>query len=457
MIWLYGIINALTLAWGFRYARRVGYRTVVPFVVSLALLLVYCLITPLGFYLTGRETATGDGGYFRFVGKRITDYYEPGMLAYMIANLSFLMGFLRSHTVDSGVVQTLSAASMPSLRRLVVWVYVACLCIVLADVILSGINLFDVLLGSADENLMASQSASNTYYFRAFADSIITVLVLYAYLNGSRRNLILLLIPAFVLFALLGFRYRMILTALGLLLVYGLRYGAKINGWRWVGISVALLYFVFTITYNRWFFITGAYDRITLNPAEYSYSMFLDQTRGSLVDFNLLRYYDANPRLSHDYGLSMFGYVVVRVVPRQFFPSGQKPYPSPFIDVLDKSLELPATWLRIGEATLHYGAFYAAFGWIGFLIMPLVMGWWLSYVIRRNPSTTPLGFLKQIAFSLALFQFITRGYFPQFVDHFVYLSIPLWLIGGRIRAVTATESTITAESTVIRTINEAVY
>ena len=451
MIWLYSIVNALTLLWGFRYARRAGYRTVIPFVVSLSLLLVYCLITPLGFYLTGRETATGDAGYFQFVGKRITDYYEPGMLAYMVANLCFVAGFVRSHRTDSADGCAVSTASVLRLRRLVVWIYLACMGIVLADIAGSGIHVLDLLIGTANESLMASQSASNTYYFRAFADSLITTLILYAYLNGSRRNLILLIVPAFVLFALLGFRYRMILTVLGLLLVFGMQYGAKINGWRWAGISVALLYFVLTITYNRWFVITGAYDRITLNPAEYSYGMFLDQTRGSLVDFNLLRYYDENPHLPHDYGTSMFGYVVIRVVPRQLFPNSEKPYPSPFIDVLDRSLELPNSWLRIGEATLHYGAFYAAFGWVGFVLMPLLMGWWIGYVIRRNPSATPLGFLKQIVFSLALFQFITRGYFPQFVDHFVYLSIPLWLIGPRIRAAVVTEPTV------ICTVHEPVY
>ena len=31
MIWLYALVNALILLWGFRYARRVGRRTVIPF------------------------------------------------------------------------------------------------------------------------------------------------------------------------------------------------------------------------------------------------------------------------------------------------------------------------------------------------------------------------------------------------------------------------------------------
>lgn len=444
MIWLYAIVNALILWWGFRYARRVGYRTVIPFVVSLVLLLVYCLLTPMCFYATGRETATGDAGYFRYVGKSITDYYEIGMLAYLIANGCFVVGFVRNHKAESGVAGSeVAALSLPRLRRFVVVLYVLFTGIVLADLLISGISVIDVLLGQSDESLRASQSATNTYYFRAFADSIITTIVLYAYLRGSRLTLTLLIVPAFVLFALLGFRYRMILTVIGVGLIYLARHGTNINGWRWVGVGVVLLYFVGTITYNRWFFVTGHYDRLTLNPAEYSYAMLLDQTRGSLVDFNLMRYYAENPGLPHDYGTSMFGYVFVRIIPKQLFPNGEKPYPSPFIDMLDKSLELPIRWNRIGEATLHYGAFYAAFGWLGFFIMPLLMGWWISWVCRRNSSATPIGFLRQVVFSLALFQFITRGYFPQFVDHFVYLSIPVWLLGSRIRDATIAQPTAT--------------
>jgi hypothetical protein len=36
--------------------------------------------------------------------------------------------------------------------------------------------------------------------------------------------------------------------------------------------------------------------------------------------------------------------------------------------------------------------------------------------------------MANIIFSLALFQYLTRGYFPQFVDHLFYLMIPLFLI-----------------------------
>jgi|GEM_PF-6470089 len=436
MIWIYTLLNALILLVGIRYVRHTGAQYVIPFAVCLGLLVVYCLLTPFYYYLTGRETVTGDLGMFRFVGKNIRAYFEPGMLAYMIANGCFVLGFISRQLPELNRTSSLPADTLASLRQYVVGLYGLFMGIVLADVIISGVNPLAVLLGSSDQSLFASQSASNTYYFRAFADSIITTIVLYAYLRGNFSKLVMLLVPAFVLFALLGFRYRLILTILGLVLVYLLQGGLTIHLKRWTVAGLLIFYFVSTITHNRWYFISGQYDDMTLDPTRYDYAMFFEQTRGSLADFNLLRYYDENPETCHDYGASMFGYVLVRVVPRQLFPGGEKPYPSPYLDVLDRSLELPRDWLRIGEATLHYGAFYAGFGWLGFWLLPFGMGLWLNAFVRRNPAANPLGFCKQIVFSLALFQFITRGYFPQFVDHYVYLFIPLWLIGRRMRQVT---------------------
>ncbi|GAB3553625.1 O-antigen polymerase [Spirosoma fluminis] len=451
MIWVYALLNALTLGWGFRYARQVGLRQVIPFVVCLALLLIYCLITPMAFYVSDRETVTGDSGAFQFVGKSIRAYYEPGMLAYLLANFCFVTGFTCKKLPLVEKEPGLDAASLASIRRVTVGLYALFMMIVLGDIAVSGINVLDVLLGQSTDSLMTSKSVTNTYYFRAFADSIITTLVVYAYLNAKPLRLLALLVPAFILFALLGFRYRIILTLLGLVLVFGMNQRVPGTVWRWGGLGLALLYVVLTITYNRWFFITGAYDRITVNPTEYDYSLFLDQTRGSLADFNLLRYYAENPETPHDYGLSMFGYVFIRIIPKQFFPSGEKPYPSPYLDVLDRSLELPRTWVRIGEANLHYGAFYAGFGWLGFLILPFLLGLWINYVVYRNPADTSIGFLTQIIFSLGLFQLITRGYFPQFIDHLVYLFIPLWLIGGRLRQTGRVSSLLNPS------VHEAVY
>ncbi|RRB00880.1 hypothetical protein [Larkinella rosea] len=433
MIWLYITINLITLISAFQYVRRIGPRQVIPFVICLALLAVYCLFTPTYFYMVGRETSMGDDGLYQFTGKRITDYYEKGMFFYMVANMLFVFGFVWKRYPFGNSSFCIDQKNISYLQKYVLLLYAFFFSIVVADIAISGINPLNILLGSSDENLFGHQSITNSYYFRNCADCIITTIILFAYLKGNKYKVGLLTLLAFVLFAIMGFRYRIILTILGLILVYSLDKNTVISNNRVIYVGLILTYFIFFITYNRWNFIHGRFSELSYNPVEFEYGMFFEQTRAGLADFNLIRYYEENPEIQHDYGLTMFGYVIIKALPKFLFPNGEKPYPPPALTILDNSLELPRQWARTGEATLHYGSFYGAFGWFGFVLMPFLMGFWLRFVVSRNPVTTPLGFLKQVVFSLAIFQFVTRGYFPQFVDHFVYISLPVWLLSGLIK------------------------
>ncbi|RRB14061.1 O-antigen polymerase [Larkinella knui] len=433
MIWLYIGINLITLIYAFMYVRRIGTRQVIPFVICLALLAIYCLFTPTYFYLVGRETSMGDDGLYQFTGKRISDYYKEGMFFYMIANMLFVFGFTWKQYKGSKISYSIQSDSIPYIQKKVLWLYILFFGIVCTDIFISGINPFNILLGSSDENLFGHQSITNSYYFRNCADCIITTIILFAYLKGNKYKIILMTLSAFALFAIMGFRYRIILTIIGLVLIYSLDEKYKLSTSTVSFTSLLLIYFIFFITYNRWNFIHGRFSELSYNPVEFEYEMFFEQTRASLADFNLIRYYDENPTIKHDYGLTMFGYIFIKALPKFVFPNGEKPYPPPALVILDNSLELPRQWDKPGEAAMHYGSFYIAFGWIGLVIMPFLMGIWVRYVVGRNPSSNPLGFLKQIVFALALFQFITRGYFPQFVDHFVYISLPIWLLSGLIK------------------------
>ncbi|MGA0560261.1 O-antigen polymerase [Larkinella sp. VNQ87] len=436
MIWFYVLINAAVLLGAVQYMVKTGPRQIVPFALCIALLFIYCLITPVYFYAIDRQTPIGDEGLFAFVGKDIRGYYEKGMFFYMLANILFVFGFIWKKLAFDAELYKIREEGLLSLQKKVISLYGLFYLIVLTDIAVSGINPLTILVGSADESLFGHQSATNSYYFRNCADCIITTIVLFAYLKGKRHLLILITLMAFLLFVIMGFRYRIILTIIGLIMVYGMDIGSKLSAKKVLLVSMTIFYFLFFITYNRWNFIYGRFNELAYNPADFKYELFFDQTRGSLTDFNLMRYYEQNPGLDHDYGLTMFGYIFVKALPKFVFPKGEKPYPPPALQTLDYSQELPRYWARTGEATLHYGAFYGAFGWVGFVVMPFLMGLWLRFVVKRNPSSTPLGFLKQVVFSLALFQFVTRGYFPQFVDHFVYISLPVWVISRSLKKAT---------------------
>ncbi|GAB3252250.1 hypothetical protein GCM10027347_11200 [Larkinella harenae] len=440
MIWIYMLVSLGVLIAGFINARRLSPTQTVAFSVCIILLLIYSVLTPLYFYLTGRKTIVGDQGLFLFTGKDITPYYEKGMLFHMIANVFFVFGFLWKRYPDSATTYEIKETDTPELRRKVVGLYLFFFAIVFVDLLISGINPLAIITGVSEESIFLNENSTRSFYFRNCADCIVTTIIVFAFLKGKPWKLALLLIPAFVLFAVMGFRYRMIITLLGIVIGSIASSSSDFNARKWLVIGCSLLYFVFFITYNRWNFIAGRFSDLSYNPAEFDYEMFFDQTHQSLNDYNLIRYYEANPELGPDYGLTMFGYVFIKAIPKFFFKNGEKPYPPPALAIVNDSLEFPPEWPKTGETTMHYGGFYGAFGWFGAVFMPFLLGFVIHLFSSRNPSTQPVGLLNQIVLSLALFMFISRGYFPQFLDNFVYLSIPIWLTKKSIKQLSVVTS-----------------
>lgn len=370
-----------------------------------------------------------------FTGKDITNYYEKGMLFHMIANVFFVVGFLWKRYPEATNSYEIKEGNHTDLRRKIVVLYLFFFGIVLIDLLISGINPIAVLTGVSEEGIFLNENSTRSFYFRNCADCIVTTIIVFAFLKGKLWKLALLIIPAFILFAVMGFRYRMIITLLGIIIGTIVSSSSNFNVRKWLAIGCSLLYFVFFITYNRWNFIAGRFGDLSYNPSEFDYEMFFDQTHQSLNDYNLIRYYEENPELGPDYGLTMFGYVFIKAIPKFFFKNGEKPYPPPALAIVNDSLEFPPAWPKTGETTMHYGGFYGAFGWFGAVLMPFLLGFVIHLFSSKNPSTSPVGLLNQIVLSLALFMFISRGYFPQFLDNFVYLSIPVWLTGKSIKKV----------------------
>jgi TRAP-type C4-dicarboxylate transport system permease small subunit len=112
-------------------------------------------------------------------------------------------------------------------------------------------------------------------------------------------------------------------------------------------------------------------------------------------------------------------------------PDKDKLYPPPQIEMVN--LAYDSVYGKFtGEATLCMGAFYIAGG-----VMAIILGCFIWGVAFRAVGDgirvkDPLSVIAYIAIALASFQWVTRGYFPQAVDHAVYLSIPIWIM--RIRS-----------------------
>ena len=69
---------------------------------------------------------------------------------------------------------------------------------------------------------------------------------------------------------------------------------------------ISFLYFTFFITYNRKNFIHGNINSLVFNPSYFQGRLFLEQTRGALADFTILKYYKDDPNAEFDYGYAGF-------------------------------------------------------------------------------------------------------------------------------------------------------
>ncbi len=284
-----------------------------------------------------------------------------------------------------------------------------------------GINLVDVVLGKSDTTTLGLPGA--TYYIQNFADSLITLLVAAYIFKVKRRHQILMFVLGMILFIILGFRYRILLTVFAIVLYHIYTKGIKARLFiRYTLFSIVFLYSLLFLTYNRVKLYSAQYDILTYEPSQFNYDIFFDQAKGSLVDFALYQALDKNV-IESDKGETTFLYIFIKMTPAKFFPGGKKPYPPPFFPALDKAI---GGSRDIGEAATMLGALYFAFSTFGIVLISVILG----IVTKRMTvyGVRPLSFLLNVMIMMAIFQFYTRGYLPQFLDHLAYMVFPWFFL-----------------------------
>ena len=428
------LLNVGVFIFGFySIQKQGGIKLNFPFFLSIFLLLLYTFITPFYFYATGRSKIFGTEDVYGKVGKDILDFYQSGLLYYGLANLMFILGYI-SYKFVPNQNSNFSYISTEYIKKVSLIIFFLIFGIILIDLLLAGINPLKLLLSTdSDVKLFGAETTSN--YLRNFADSLISLLLFLFLLKLDKKFFVTILLVSLLLFSLMGFRYRIILTLIGLAFIQYWQFGISKKMVRTYIIGfVFFVYFIFFITYNRFALVEGKFNELTLDPTQFKYETFFEQTRGVLADFTIIKHYEQNPSAVYDYGQS-FGFTIIRILPRNLFGALKDDAYSNIISFQQMNLayEMPPSWGTLGEACLHYGYFYIAFGLPGLFILSFLMGYLISRFRKIANPHTVLGNMANIIFSLSLFQYITRGFFPQFVDHFIYLMIPLLLIRYFIR------------------------
>jgi hypothetical protein len=396
---------------------RGGWNRNLAYIWTLLIYVIYAFVSPAYFYFDKRET---------IIGTDITDYYGLGFAFNTLALICFIFGYWVKGRPSMDNWNKKPKYILQDPKKLITILFYGMYGIVLLNLAAGGANIQQVFIGNEVVGMGAS---GGSYFLQNFTDSLICVLVLAYFYDIPTRTLLIWMAISFFLFSLLGFRYRIVLTMFGILFVYLFKH--KISAQRiFIGASMALVFFygIMFSTENRKVLILRNYEELVYDPLSFEYGKFFDQTRGALPDMAVYKLYDnPNRNTQYDYGLTMFGYVFIRMIPRSIYPDKDRFYPPPQLATTLQAYD--AWWARFsGEATLSVGALYIAFGWFG-----IVFGHFLWAVfIRRFGDTVRVSDKIQvttyIVVALATFQWVTRGYFPQVIDHFVYMMIPIWIL-----------------------------
>jgi len=298
---------------------------------------------------------------------------------------------------------------------------------VLFNLFISGLNPIDIIIGSENTTmLLGAPTASN--YLRNFADTMIICLVMAYYFKLNKKLLILLYFSGFTLFLIMGFRYRIIMTLIGVAIcfLYQNQFSFKQISKLFIGACLTL-YIILFITTNRFNIVRGNLNELVFNPLKYKSNLIFEQTRGALADFNIMKHYSLYPNTQHDYGVTNL-YFLVRMLPRSLFGDFKDSlYPPPAFPIISEAYSLPPQWGRITEAILHYGYLYIAGGIFGVLVGSFIIGVAIKYLSCKFYPHNFINLMMIIILCQVLFQWITRGYFPQVIDHFAYLFLGLWM------------------------------
>jgi oligosaccharide repeat unit polymerase len=374
---------------------------------------IYIIQTPTIYWLMGQ---------FEIVNVSVEHYFNYGMVLVCIWLMCYQIGFsILGSRVAAREIENISDTTILKINRSNFIVFCFIIFIIFTNSLVGGVNFIDIVLGVYGKPTLGLQGFS--YYFQNTADSLITVILIFYYFRFESKKLIILTVVSFALFMLLGFRYRIILTIFGLMIIYILH--NKINIKSMLKILFAVIVFLFLLlnmTYNRTAIFMQNFDEVKLVVSDLPFDAITDQAKGSLVDFSIYQAVDKS-EIAHDYGETWFYFSLVKMLPSFLFEQGIKPYPPPLLVAIDIAT---GGSRDIGEAVTIIGAMYFSFGILGVIFFSLIFGL-ISKFFQNMMGRSSLGDLLAIIFLLSFFQLLTRGYLPQFIDHFAYMLFPILL------------------------------
>ena len=374
----------------------------------------YLLLTPVVYFYQKN---------FYAVNANVEDYWATGLLQILI--YLFIFYFVYYLNLDKSPRIRITQEEREFAGSKIGWyifaIFSLLYLIIFFNTLAAGINIFDIFMGSYGEPTLGLRGGS--YYLQNFADSLITLLVLAYCFRIRRLYFVLMYSSALPLFLVLGFRYRLLLVFFPVFLIYVYDRGFKFRSVLRFSITILIFFYsLMLITANRSAIFMQKFDDFSFDYSEFPYDAVFDQAKGSLMDFAMYKAVDEG-RVGIDYGETMFGHIFVKMTPKFLFDGEIKPVP-PILSAIDTSINAGR---EIGEAVTGLGGAFHAFYYPGIYIMAIILG----YIVARLQNTFskgPIQMVISLMSAMAIFQWLTRGYFPQTVDHFAYMMFPLIVV-----------------------------
>jgi hypothetical protein len=248
----------------------------------------------------------------------------------------------------------------------------------------------------------------------------------WVYTRLHQPQIIAWLLAALGIFTSLGFRFRIVLVLVPMLLIWYVVRRKRPNPAAVALLTVGLLFVAGFIG------ITRGYGRgldITALGTRTNDEILAEGFGESEVFFTTSGLISVTPKFNPYVGVQPFLSVLEFPIPRAWYPDKDT------FGYLERSIQniYNSTTLGLGSAVLCYGEWFLMAGWPSLILMSLLFGWllrclWNWTLIRQHE---PLALTIYALSASYIYVVVSRGYMPQVVAGGVFTLAPLFWIYRR--------------------------
>jgi len=398
-----------------------------PTLMVAAILTYYCVVAPLRTIAIGETLERG---------QELRGAIIWGLWGAVAFYGSLLVGFhqLKTPRFDRRFLVGDNLALLYKLGRILCWIGVVMYALVAGPTLFAQINPFTAgqNVGGSGSGFVSVIGALSNYFVYGLNLLIPGVLLLFITWTQDRskaRELIGWFMVAAGLFTSLGFRWRLVMLVVPVVLLWYLRRRRAPN---LLGLSALGLALILVVSGSLGQGRTYGFGINASAQEGKTFEQRFDDgiIEGRTVFLTTSGLIDRINKPDQFVGTEPLVSLLLIAIPRQFLPEKDT------IGYLKRSLLTlyhdPA--FAAGAATLNYGEYYLMFGWSSLIAMSVALGWllrclWNWFLLR---SDEPLAQVTYVLSACYLYVAISRGYMAQVAYLAAFTLLPLYWLYGRL-------------------------